>query len=676
MRTAFLGAVLIGLLVGGAVAGVRFLRSGNPTGPDAPPLDEGPPAEVALRFANAWQAQDYPALYLLLHPASQAAYSAAAFEAVYRDFARETTQLALSVSVAEANGAGARFAVRLQTAYFGTLEYSTAVRFARDERGELKVRWSPEAVHPAMTGGRVLRSEIRRPRRGTISDRNGFPLAETRDVRVLGLDRSAIADEAAVRAALVAFGFPEEAVDRAFASPLPRSYRVEVGVVPDERAEEASRLVLETPGLVLALVERRVHPLGPAGAHLIGYTRELTAEELSRYPGRRPGDRVGAVGLEAAFDAELAGQVGAVLRVVGPGGTVLETLVERPYVPARDVRTTLDARLLRAAYERMGGRAGAAVLLDPRTNELLAVVSSPSFDPDAFERNDAPTLAALTNDPAKPLIDRALQGLYSPGSTFKLVTGAAALASGLFTPESRLECGAVWYGVDPPRRNWEGARGSLTIAEGLMRSCNPVFYEIGLRLSEERPGFLAQVARAFGLGAPSGTRGLEDAAGLVPDDAWKRRTRGEPWYPGDEVNVAIGQGDLLVTPLQLANAYSAFLARQLRRPVLLAGDPAQPVGGPLPLTDAQWVHLRDGLRLVTGPNGTAAAPFWNLGFTDFAGKSGTAEDVGLQQHVLFVAFAPWDAPAALAAVVLDDGASGSLEAGPIARDLVRAALGR
>jgi len=677
MRAAFIGAVLIGFLIGGTVLGVRLLRAGGSPGPAAPPGPAAvPAADLAVRFANAWQAGDYAALYLLLHPASQAAYAAVDVEAAYRDFARETTQTGIAVSVAEANDAGARFAVRLQTAYFGTLEYTTSVRFARDDDGRLRVRWQPDAIHPAMSGGRVLRSEIQRPRRGTIYDRNGQPLAITRDVRVLGLDRSAIRDEAAVRAALETFGFPREAIDRAFASPLPRYYRVEVGTVPDDRAEEAARLVLETPGLVLAVEERRVHPLGPAAAHIVGYTREVTAEEAAALPGRRPGDRIGAAGLEAAFDDLLAGKVGAALRVVGPGGTVLQTLVEQPYVPPQDIRTTLDARVLQAAYERLGGRAGAVVVLDPRTNELLAAVSAPSFDPDAFERGDAAALAAYTSDPAKPLTNRAFHGLYSAGSTFKLVTGAAGLASGLFTPASRIECGAVWYGVDPPRRNWEGARGPLTIAEGLMRSCNPVFYEIGLRLYEERPGFLADMARRFGFGQPSGTPGLDDAAGLVPDDAWKRRTRGEPWYPGDEVNLAIGQGDLLVTPLQLANAYSAFLARQLRRPVLLLGGTAEPVGDPIPLDDAQWAHLYQGLRMVTGPNGTAAAAFSAQGYTNFAGKSGTAEDAGLQQHVLFVAFAPADAPAALAAVVLDDGASGSLEAGPIARDAVLAALSR
>jgi penicillin-binding protein 2 len=204
-----------------------------------------------------------------------------------------------------------------------------------------------------------------------------------------------------------------------------------------------------------------------------------------------------------------------------------------------------------------------------------------------------------------------------------------------------------------------------------MRSCNPVFYEIGLSLYNQTDNYLSEVARLFGFGAPTGVEGLAEEDGLVPDATWKRANRGEPWYPGDEVNLAIGQGDLLITPLQLANAYSTFIANTLRSPVILAGEEAT-ARGALPLDEAQRDHLWDGLRLVTSSGGTAAAAFANAGYTNFAGKSGTAEDAGEQQHVLFVAFTPAGAPTGVAAIVLDDGQSGSIEAGPIARDILLA----
>jgi penicillin-binding protein 2 len=266
------------------------------------------------------------------------------------------------------------------------------------------------------------------------------------------------------------------------------------------------------------------------------------------------------------------------------------------------------------------------------------------------------------------LNNRATSGLYSAGSTFKLVTGAAGLAYGGYKTTDRIMCGAVWYGLDPPRKNWEGSQGLLTIAEGLMRSCNSVFYEIALKLYDT-DGDLSKMARAFGFGAPTGVVGLAEAAGQVPDAQWKRAKTGEAWYPGDEVNLGIGQGDLLITPLQLANAYSTLIAGELRTPVVLATEQATPRGA-LPLTPEQSAHLKLGLKLVTSATGTASAAFANAGYTDFSGKSGTAEDVGSQQHVLFVAYTPSAQPRAVCAVVLDEGQSGSIEAGPIARDIL------
>lgn len=206
-----------------------------------------------------------------------------------------------------------------------------------------------------------------------------------------------------------------------------------------------------------------------------------------------------------------------------------------------------------------------------------------------------------------------------------------------------------------------------------MRSCNPVFYEIALTLYNDTDGTLSDTARLFGFGTDSGTVGLVDEDGLVPDAAQKRAKTGQAWFPGDEVNLGIGQGDLLITPLQLANAYTAFVNRQLRTPRLIAAETAA-VRADIPLSDAQWNHLMSGLRLVTSARGTASAAFALAGYTDFAGKSGTAEDAGQQQHVLFVAMGPASAPTAIAAVVLDEGESGSIEAGPMARDIVLAAL--
>ncbi|HEY4669513.1 MAG TPA: penicillin-binding transpeptidase domain-containing protein [Tepidiformaceae bacterium] len=674
MRGVFLGAVIVGILAGSIIAAVRTLDAPGSDGPEPTATPEVPtPRSVAEAFAGAWMAGNTSGMFELLDFESQRTYPLVTFADIYRSFATELTLASLQASVDGVDNAHASLAVRVATGYFGVLEYSVSLNLVDSPEGP-RLRWDPSAVHPEMAGGRTFKSQIERPVRGAIYDRNGAALAITLDIPMIGLDRSAITDRAAVTTALVTFGFTQEQVNAALLSPLADYQRVAVGPIGFDRVEAAADLT-RTSGIILYFETRRVHPLGPSAAHVVGYTREYTAEEIANRPGEgiRPGDRVGAVGLESALEAVLAGRTGSELRLVDSSGATVSTVSKTDFLQGQSVTTTLDSNVLTAAQARLGARHGAAVVIDPVTNAILALNSSPSFDPDAFERNDSVALAAILGAEGSPQANRATDGLYSAGSTFKLFTAAAGLLHGGYSPGDRLECSAIWYGVDPPRRNWEGARGMLTIAEGLMRSCNPVFYQIALTLYNNTDGALSAVARSFGFGAPTGVVGLAEEGGLVPDAAWKRENRGEDWYPGDEVNLGIGQGDLLITPLQLANGYSTFLARDLRAPVILSTEKAVSRGA-IPLTDAQWNHLAYGLQLVTGPNGTASAAFANAGYTNFGGKSGTAEDSGEQQHVLFVAYAPASAPRAVAAVVLDDGQSGSIEAGPIARDIVLAAI--
>lgn len=674
LRWLFLGAIVLGIGLGGVVSLCRTPGWGS-GGPAAAPtvLTTRSPQATADSFAAAWSAGDLPSLYLLLDPASQQANPLSAFTDVYRNFAAQTREVELSARVISASDRGASLSVHLSTAYFGDLEYTTTLTLT-PVSGRWLVAWQPSAIHPDMANGQSLKGTVQKAKRGTIFDRNGQPLAITQDVALLGLNRSIITDQAAVTATAIGLGMTADQVAAAFAKHAPANQRVDIGPIPAARLDAALEATRTSSGLLVTYQTQRVHPLGAAAAHVVGYTRQLTAEELAAAgAGFGAGDRTGATGLEAAYDRQLAGSAGLELDVVDGSGAVVKALLSRDLVQGQDLTTTLDSSVLKATAARLGDRAGAAVVLDPRTNAILALNSSPSFDPDAFERGDSAALEAIAKAPGAPQNNRATMGLYSAGSTFKLVTASAGLASGLYKPTDTIYCGATWNGIDPPRANWEGALGPLTIAQGLMRSCNPVFYQIALDLYNKTDGALSAMARSYGFGAPTGVRGLSEEAGLVPDAKWKKATRNESWFPGDEVNLGIGQGDLLITPLQLANAYSALIAGQLRSPILVAGDVAS-VQNALPLTADQIAYLRGGLELVTGPNGTASAAFWNSGYTDFAGKSGTAEDIGTQSHVLFVAYSPADAPTALAAVVLDQGVAGSTEAGPIARDLVLAAL--
>jgi penicillin-binding protein 2 len=257
---------------------------------------------------------------------------------------------------------------------------------------------------------------------------------------------------------------------------------------------------------------------------------------------------------------------------------------------------------------------------------------------------------------------------------------AAGLEKGGYTTDSTFPCPPVWYGLGPEfvKHNWQTVdRGSLTLAEGLMASCNPVFFEVAVKLDGIDPEILPSFASAFGFGKPTGIVGLDEAAGVAPGPEWKLENVGEPWYTGDTVNLSIGQGFLLVTPLQLANMYSA-LARTgvLRSPLLVTRIVAADGSvqqfeakelGRLPVSEATLAAIRQGLTLViASPGGTSYQAFLGSSVAA-AGKSGTAEDVELQQHVFFVAYAPRDDARIVALVALDEGQSGSLEAAPMVR---------
>ncbi len=679
MRAVLFGAIGVGLLAGVVVAAVRVLDGGGGGGP-AGPGKENPtptvvvdsPEDVAGRWARAWSSNDIEALFSLVEPASQQAYPLDLLRDLYSTFALETTRTGLQVNVTSANASGASLAVQLDTRYFGTLEYDITLSFV-ETNGVPRVRWFHTTLHPALVDGRRIVSEVQKPSRGAIYDRNGQPLAVTRDIRMLGLNRAIVSDRESLTLMAISLGFTRDQVNRAFDSPFGLNQRVPIGTVPDDEAEAATIAATATDGLLVYFETGRVHPLGAAAAHIVGYTRELTADELTARAGLgySIGDRIGAVGIEAGMDETLGGQPGGELRLLNSAGDTLEVLAAREFVEGQDVHTTLDSATLVESHRRLGGRAGASVVIDPRTNELLALNSSPSYDPDAFERQDQAAVNAILDTPGDPLNNRATVGLYSAGSTFKLVTGAAAFSVLGVPLGTTYPCTATWNVIDPPLRNWEGAQGDLTIAQALMRSCNPVFWQIAYDIhTRAEDGALSEVARAFGFGARSGVVGFYEEPGFVPDPEWKARVRGEAWLAGDDINLAIGQGELLVTPLQLANAYVSIISGELRTPVVLLGETPDS-RGQLPLTPEQRSHLRRGLELVASPTGTAASAF--AGYSNFAGKSGTAEDADQQQHVLFVAYAPSGNPRAVAAVILDDGDSGSREAGPIARDMVLAA---
>jgi penicillin-binding protein 2 len=436
--------------------------------------------------------------------------------------------------------------------------------------------------------------------------------------------------------------------------------------------------------------DTRVYPQGATAGPLVGYVGEITAEELQQAPeqGFVPGDLVGRAGLEAATESALAGKRGGRLTVVQPSGEIAATLSSVPAGPGENVFTTLDLDLQAEAEAALGSRPGSVVVIDPRDGSVRALATFPRYDPNAFVSGGG--AGAILNDPGQPLLERPLQGQYPPGSIFKVVTMSAALERGAFTPTSEFTCTGRWTGLPGVTMDcWlKTGHGRIDLVSGLTQSCDTVFYELGKRLDEIDQDYLPSFAARCGLGAlPKALPGHEQA-GIVPGPAWKQRTLGQPWTRGDAVNMAIGQGQLLVTPLQMAAIYAAIAAggqgqplRLLDRAALPGGNverslaTAQPLSLPwaAPTLDA----VRTGLKGVVGsPNGTAAFAFRGsplAGVT--AGKTGTAETApGRNTHAWFACFAPFDAPRAVVLAMVEYGGEGSEVAAPIARRVLEAAL--
>ncbi|HXG36979.1 MAG TPA: penicillin-binding protein 2, partial [Dehalococcoidia bacterium] len=527
------------------------------------------------------------------------------------------------------------------------------------------------------------------PKRGTIYDRNGQPLAVDADLKVVGVVPDLMNDKELTIASLArALQMPVQEVRSRVDVNVPSFYFVPVQTLPFGTTDDQAQPFFDMKDLGVVVQNKtfRVYPHGDAAAHVLGYMREVTEEQLKELApkGYGPGDRVGDAGLEGQFETELAGQRGGVLATIAPEGNIVQRITQKPAQAGQDIYLSIDINIQKTAEAALGERTGSVVVLDPRDNSVLALASYPRFDPNDFIKGLTPEAAnRLINDPRQPFLHRPLLATYPPGSTFKVVTGAAGLERGGFSTGSTVRCTPLWYGLGAQfvKANWQSVdRGSLTIAQGLMASCNPVFYEVALALDHIDPNILPQFARAFGFGAPSGI-GMEEAAGNVPDPKWKEENLDEPWFSGDSVNMGIGQGFLLVTPLQIANLYSSLASgAELRKP-LLVRKIVSPNGATreftteviqkLPISESTLAHLRQGLTMVTqDPGGTSYRVFLGAG-VDAAGKSGTAEDLAFgSDHVFFVAYANRANPSIVALMALEEGKSGSAEAAPKVRQIL------
>ena len=441
----------------------------------------------------------------------------------------------------------------------------------------------------------------------------------------------------------------------------------------------------------------RHYPLGAATAHVVGYIGRINDKDLEDLEARgdkanyRGTDHMGKTGLEQGYEKELHGTTGFQEVEIDAGGRAVRILNRTSPVSGNNLLLSLDIRLQQAAEEAFGERRGALVAIDPVTGGVLAFVSKPGFDPNLFvDGIDPQSWDALNNSPDHPLTNRALQGQYPPGSTFKPFMALAGLASGKRTPEAAIhDPGFYVLGAGGHRyRDWkEGGHGVVDLHRSLVVSCDTYYYTLANDLGIDA---IHRFIGRFGFGAKSGIDLEGEAVGVLPSQEWKQRRFKQKWYAGDTISVGIGQGYNLVTPLQLAQATAllagdgaGFRPRLVRTIQDSQGGRLRPV--PSERVESEWnpdhlARVKAALADVTRPGGTAAQAAAGAPYA-FAGKTGTAQVIGMKgekyvesrvreryrDHAWFTAYAPADRPTIALAVLVENGGHGGSAAAPVAR---------
>jgi penicillin-binding protein 2 len=443
------------------------------------------------------------------------------------------------------------------------------------------------------------------------------------------------------------------------------------------------------PGVAPRTGEKRIYPEGETLAHVVGYVGDKTAADLRRM-GRIVGDTVGRSGVEREFERDLRGTAGVRHVEVNARGRNVRELETTPGKPGQNITLSIDVALQRKLSERLNGHSGSAVVMDIETGELLAMASVPSFDPNGFSRGvEASTWEKMLVAERKPLMNKAIRGQYSPGSTFKMLVALAALEEKLVAPEDEINCSGVYPFSGEKFHCWrpEG-HGQVNMVQAIERSCDSYFYDLALKVGINR---IEAMARRFGLGAATGINLLGEKNGTIPGRDWKRANYDTGWRAGETVITGIGQGYLLTTPLQLV-VMTAALANggKLVTPTLLAGQSAQAQPRPIGVAPEHLAIVQQGMyRAVNKPDGTAYASSLLIGNQRMSGKTGTVQvrrisltereegvipnselDWHLRDHALFVGYVPHRAPRYAISVVIEHGGGGGQVAAPIARDIM------
>ena len=546
--------------------------------------------------------------------------------------------------------------------------------------------------------------DILPPARGKIFDRNGKLIAGNEQNYRVAIIREQVDDvEETIRRLSMLVRLDENDLERARRA-MRRTAPFTRVVLSDRLTwEEVSRIAVNAPALPGIEPEvglSRIYPLGPDFSHIVGYVGPVSDFDLSKIEDPDPlllipRFQIGKTGVENKMEADLRGASGAKQIEVNAAGRIMRELGRRPATPGQDVQITVDHAIQNFAQIRMREESAAAVVMDPRNGDLLAVASAPAFDPNLFVRGiSSADYALLTENKYRPLATKSVQGAYPPGSTFKMLVALAALDAGVITVNDRVTCRGYTELGNRRFHCWKrGGHGRMNLQQSLSQSCDVYYYDIVQKVGIDR---VAEMARRFGMGEAFNLPLSAVREGIMPDKAWKQARHGQSWRIGDSLNASIGQGYVLSTPLQLAVMAARLGSGRMVQPRLVKSVngvevPLAPAP-PIPVAPEHLAAVQDGMWQVVNGGGTAARSRI-VGEEKMAGKTGTSQVRNItaaeraagvtsnadlpwerRDHALFVGYAPYENPRVAVSVIVEHGGGGSSAAAPVARDILLFAL--
>jgi penicillin-binding protein 2 len=682
--------------------------------------------QTAGDFLNAWALGSHETMYNLLHLKSRDATPKDEFIGDYQSLEQTLTVLPNGISynflnaIQQGTAAQIAYEINFRTRIFGEFKDGDRLLTLESTGQGWRVAWTPGDLFPEIRDGAVLFVEQQTPNRGNIYDRNGVALADQSgvliDITLLTAKYPTDNPDACfAELARVVKGRTADALKRSYGAYTGKAQAYEIGTISNDMFLTEKARLEAVCKLEYKPLPARAYPYGGIAPHIVGHIGKIPAERAAEYASKGYGADalVGIDGIERDWETVLAGR-GAATLTLRKGGQIVRTLATSPAVLPQSVYLTIDLSLQRklqnalteawsssAAYFYTS-KGGAAIMMDVRTGEILAMASYPDFDQNIFNPySTAPEVAARLNDvlidPRKPILNRATMGTYPLGSVFKIVSMAAAAESGKFNMNTLLTCTGIWDGKplgDRMRTDWiytdsGGQHGTINLKQALIGSCDPYFWRIGWTLNGVDPNLLPGYAKRMGFGAPTGIRGVSEAAGQIPDPDTYPQTYAKKWTGSDALDFVLGQGTMLVTPLQSVRMIAGVANNGVMLEPLIVKKTGQ-IGSttyeakPIPNGDmGLQPGTLDGIRdamcdVVTNRTiGTAYFVFKDFKGAVICGKTGTAESGQQNPHAWFGAYAgrSADRPEIALIAIVENSYEGSFMAAPIVKHMVEAYYG-